>query len=261
MRPALFTQRVPGAAKTVINWALAPFGVRLVRKNGSAHDWKKIDTFIPFEATLEAARSAGLSVGDYIDSVMNRIPGATQATIDEMSRLGVFSDKIETVVEIGPGSGRYLEKTLKACTPSRYEIYETAGLWADYVAEKYNVILQPTNGRSLAATPDSSADLVQAHKVFSATPFLTTARYWLEMCRVVRPGGFVVFDIVTEACMDPAAVNGWVSSQGVDSTYPAMVAHTTAVDFFASQGLSLVGRFFIPMGPGKTEIYVFRKPG
>lgn len=254
------SHRVPGAARTAINWALAPLGVRIVRKNDSAHDWKNIEAFIPFESTLEAARQAGLSVGDYIDGVMNGIPGATQATIDQMSRLGVFSGRIETVVEIGPGSGRYLQKTLTACTPARYEIYETAGVWADYVAKTYNVILQPTNGRSLAATADGSADLVQAHKVFSATPFLTTARYWLEMCRVLRPGGFAVFDIVTEACMDPAVLMRWVSSRGIDSSYPAMVARATAVDFFESRGFSLVGSFFIPMGPGKTEAYVFRKP-
>jgi hypothetical protein len=252
--------RAASAAKTAVNLALAPLGVKIVRKSDNVHDWTKIETFIPFETTLEAARQAGLSVGDYIDDVMNHIPGATQATIDQMSRLGVFSGRIETIVEIGPGSGRYLQKTLAACTPARYEIYETAGLWADYVAKKYNVILQPTNGRSLAATPDQSVDLVQAHKVFSATPFLTTARYWLEMCRVLRAGGFAVFDIVTEACMGPTAVKGWVSSQGVDSTYPAMVARATAIDFFESQGLSLVGSFFVPMGSGKTETYVFRRP-
>jgi len=246
-------------AKSAINRVLAPLDVKIVRSNEQPHDWRNVQTFIPFEPTLKAAHEAGLSVGDYIDTVMNRIPGATQATIDQMSRLGVFAGKIDTVVEIGPGSGRYLEKTLAACSPKRYEIYETAGPWADYVAQTYNVILQPTNGRTMAPTPDNSVDLVQAHKVFSATPFLTTARYWIEMCRVLRAGGFAVFDIVTEASMDPATVTRWVSSQGIDSTYPAMMPRATTVDFFASRGCSLVGSFLIPMGPGTTDTYVFRK--
>jgi Methyltransferase domain len=253
-------QRLPGAVKATINWALAPLDAKIVRRNETLHDWRNVQTFIPFEPTLKAAREAGLSLGDYIDTVMNRIPGATQATIDQMARLGVFADKVDTVVEIGPGSGRYLEKTLAACHPSRCEIYETAGPWAEYVRDTLDVILQPTNGRTLAATPDGSVDLVQAHKVFSATPFLTTARYWIEMCRVLRAGGFAIFDIVTETCMDPASVTRWVASQGIDSTYPAMMPRATTVDFFTSRGLSLVGSFVVPMGSGTTETFVFRKP-
>ena len=113
------TQRSPRSlAKRALNWAAAPLGVKIV----STHDWSNTRNFIPFEITIKAAQGAGLSIGDYIDSVINNIPGATQATIDGMSRLGVFSGQIAKVVEIGPGSGRYLEKTIEACSPSQYEI-------------------------------------------------------------------------------------------------------------------------------------------
>lgn len=93
---------------------------------------------------------------------MSKTPGVTQLTIDNLVSLGVYSGAINWVVEIGPGSGRYVEKTLSVCSPSRYEVYETAAKWGSYVAKKSNVLLQPTDGRSLTATPNESADIVQA---------------------------------------------------------------------------------------------------
>jgi hypothetical protein len=48
--------------------------------------------------------------------------------------LGVYSGAVNWVVEIGPGSGRYVEKTLSVCSPSRYEVYETATKWGSSFA-------------------------------------------------------------------------------------------------------------------------------
>jgi len=43
-----------------------------------------------------------------------------------MKKLGVFDGEIERVCEIGPGTGRYLDKVLKLAKPTYCEIYETA---------------------------------------------------------------------------------------------------------------------------------------
>ena len=180
-----------------LNRAIKPLGIRGAR----AHDWHDPKNFLPFDDTVTAARKAGLSIADYVDIKYN-VEGATQKSVDRMADCGVFSAPIQTVVEIGPGSGRYLDKILRRCDPSRYEIYETAKPWADYLKEQYGVIQQPADGRSLSATPDASADFVQAHKVFVTTTFLTTCAYWLEMLRVSRQDAHIVFDIVTEDCMD-----------------------------------------------------------
>ena len=139
---------------------------------------------------ISAAAAAGLSVGDYVDVTYN-VAGATQGTIDGMSGLGVFSAPVETVLEIGPGSGRYLEKVVRKCAPARYEIYETAQAWADYLERRHRVVRQPASGSSLSDTADASIDLVHAHKVFVCTPFLITCRYWLEMLRVARLAIFI----------------------------------------------------------------------
>lgn len=245
------------AIKDVINHSIAPLGLELQRTG--AHDWTDQSSYIPFDATLAAAEKAGLPVGDYIDTVINNNRGATQHTIDEMARLGVFAAPIRTVVEIGPGSGRYLEKTIKACAPARYEVYETAKPWAAYVAQQYDAVSQPTGGGSLASTPTASVDLIQAHKVFSSITFMATCRYWPEMVRVTKPGGFAVFDLLTEDCLDPETVERWAAS-GIDGgSYPAAVPRRAATDYFTSRNFSLVGSFFVPMSPGRTEVLVFKK--
>jgi hypothetical protein len=243
--------------KSMVKRLMGRAGFDIVR---SANSRGGVDDFIPFDATMRAAQAAGLSVGDYIDEVMNATPGATQSVIDELGALGVFAADPNTVLEIGPGSGRYLEKTLKECSPDRYEIYETAEPWANYLVETFSVVAQPTAGSSLALTPDGSVDLVQAHKVFNTVTFLCAARYFFEMARVTRPGGRIVFDVMTETCLDPATVHIWATQGGAGhGSYPAAMPRRTCVDLFATLGCSLEASFFAPMGVASTEVLVFGK--
>ncbi|MCQ4210900.1 methyltransferase domain-containing protein [Streptomyces longispororuber] len=245
------------ALRSGVKRLLGRAGFDIVR---STNNRGGVDDFLPFEATMRAARSAGLSVGDYIDDVMNGTPGATQSTIDALRALGVFSSAPDTVLEIGPGSGRYLEKTLKECAPGRYEIYETAEPWADYLVDTFGVVAQPTKGCSLAATPDASVDLVQAHKVFNTLTFLGTSRYFFEMARVTRPGGRIVFDAMTETCLAPDTMRTWATEGGDGhDSYPAALPRRTCVDLFASLGCTLEASFLARMGVASTEVLVFGK--
>lgn len=244
-------------ARVALNRCVSPVGIEIIRK-GSL-DYSDQKNYIPFQQIVAAAERSGLSVGDYIDEVMNKIPGATQATIDGMKRLGVFTQRISNVVEIGPGSGRYLEKTLLACSPLRYEVYETAGPWASYIETRYKVIMQHTDGRTLGATPDNSVDLAHAHKVFSSIPSLPTFSYWVEMARVCRSGGHAVFDIMTENCLDLDTFKKWANSPHETGSYPAAMPRAIAIEYFVSHQFDLIGTFFMPMPPGRTEVLVFRK--
>jgi hypothetical protein len=231
-----------------LNRAITPFGIKIAR----VHD------FLPFDQTTSSAQRAGVSVSDYVDATYN-VPGATQEAIDHMAELDVFTGPIDSVVEIGPGSGRYLEKVMRMVSPSRYEIYETAAPWAEYLVRTYGVIWQPTDGRSLRSTASNSADLIQAHKVFVITAFLTTCEYWLEMLRVSRPRAQIVFDAVTEPCMDGDTLDRWFEWRTADNgNYPAIIPRQFAVDFFEHRGASLVGSFYNPMKPGMSETFVFR---
>ncbi|MFJ7204333.1 class I SAM-dependent methyltransferase [Streptomyces sp. NPDC098789] len=245
------------ALKSGLKRLLGRTGFDIVRSTNSRGG---VDDFLPFEATVRAARSAGLSVGDYIDEVMNGTPGATQATIDELRALGVFAADPRTVLEIGPGSGRYLEKTLLECSPDRYEIYETAAPWAGYLVDRFEVVARPTAECSLAPTPDASVDLVQAHKVFNTVTFLSASRYFLEMARVTRPGGRIVFDVMTETCLDPVTMRAWAAQGGAGhDSYPAAMPRRACVDLFATLDCTLEASFPARMGFASTEVLVFGK--
>ncbi|MEU9069879.1 MULTISPECIES: methyltransferase domain-containing protein [Streptomyces] len=245
------------AVKKGLKQLLGRTGFDIVR---STNNRGGVDDFLPFEATMRAARSACLPVGDYLDGVMNGTPGATQSTIDELRALGVFAAGPKTVLEIGPGSGRYLEKTLKECSPGRYEIYETAAPWADYLVDTFKVVAQPTSGSSLAPTPDGSVDLVHAHKVFNTVTFLGASRYFFEMARVTRPGGRIVFDVMTETCLDPTTMRAWATEGGAGhDSYPAAMPRQACVDLFETLGCGLEASFLAPMGFASTEVLVFGK--
>ena len=241
-----------------VNHCLRPIGLKIERVG---HDWSDVSSYIPFDETMAEAKAfeaSGASLGDYID-IRQGIMGTTQATVQRMKELGVSEGSIRSIVEIGPGTGRYLDCTLRECSPERYEIYETAAEWADFVSRKYSVIRQPVDGISLQGTETGSIDLVHAHKVLSATTFLITANYWCEMVRVVRENGYAVFDVVTEHCLAPAIVEAW-AHRGIPgrSTYPSLVPSATVIDF-CSQGFEHVGSFLSAMPPGHTEVFVFRK--
>ena len=214
--------------------------------------------YIPFEETIAGAKEADLSVGDYIDAKHNK-PGATQDTIDQMSALEVFEGKVDRICEIGPGSGRYLEKIVKICIPTYYEIYETASKWEKYLEQTYQVIAHSTDGKSLASTPSNSIDLVHAHKVMPGQPSLVMCRYFEEMARVVRTDGKIVFDMVTEGCLDDATLKDWFIAGVSYQHYPCLMPKQFAIDLLSRRDCTFVGSFFVPMKPGKTECMVFRK--
>lgn len=234
-----------------VNQVLALGGVELIRKG------KEFQDYIPLKKTLADAEKSGMPLGEYIDMRFN-VPGTTQATVDKMVELGVFSGKIDRVCEIGPGSGRYLEKVIEVCKPKYYEIYETSKDWREWLVGKYyNVVSQKTDGDSLSSTPSQSMDLVHTHKMLYGNPIFTICGYLMEMVRVVKEGGYVVFDLVTEQCLTDELVAKWISS-GVDHAH-SMTSKQYAIDFFARRGFQYMGGFIVPMSPGLTEYFVFKK--
>jgi hypothetical protein len=250
---ARIRQQVRRFVRTRLDPLLGAVGLQRTRRRAA-----QVSDYLDLQQTLEGARRSGLSVGDYVDTTYNR-PGVTQETIDKLAELGVFGERIERVCEIGPGSGRYLEKTLAACRPSHYEIYETAEAWGDWLHREYPVVAQPTDGSTLAATPLDSIDLVQAHKVFPAIPSMKTVRYFREMDRVTRAGGWAVFDVLTEDCLDAPTLDSWLAASVDYDTYPAFMPKRFVTDLFTQRGFSLQGSFIVPMVPGETECMVFRR--
>jgi len=245
------TMNATTRAKDVLNTALRPLNVQVVR--GRSDD-PAVRTFIPARSTIAAARRSGLSVGDYIDRTFAK-PGTTQAAVEAMLRMADLHPPVERVCEIGPGSGRYLEKVAAALHPDVYEVYETAVDWLPHLGSFPNVVVQHADGRTLGETGSGSVDLVHAHKVFVYLEFWTTASYLNEMARVVRPGGTAAFDIVSEPCMDDATVSTWIQHGSIYRPVP----RAWTIGYLERRGLTYVGSHSTFLGPGMSELLVFRR--
>jgi len=116
---------------------------------------------------------------------------------------------------------------------------------------------RPADEPSPAATPSSSIDLVHAHKVFEALFTLTVLGYLRELARVVRPGGRVVFDAMTEGCLDARVLERWMALGALHGVYPAVLPRSLVLGMAQDWGLRLLGSFIVPMKPGSTECFVF----
>lgn len=242
---------VKGIALKGVNRSLRPLGVQLVP--GRTTD-PAVKGFLSARKTIAAARRAGLSVGAYIDQI-HAEPGVTGASVAAMIKLSGLDIPADRVCEIGPGSGRYTEQVIAALHPRVYEAYETASDWLPYLRRLPHVITQPCDGHTLASTASASVDLVHAQKVFVYLPFMTTISYLREMARVVRPGGAVAFDAVTEDCLDEQTIDAWLTR----GTVYVLTPRVWLIEFMAGRGLSLQGNFFAPMTGGQTELLIFSR--
>jgi len=233
----------------------------VLRHFGYYQEPRPLTEFLAFKETFDSAKAAGLSVGDYIDSKQFSGPRSpTDQTIDGMVALGVFDGRPQRICEIGPGSGRYLERTIAKCQPHYYEVYETAAEWRDWLVARHGVIARKCGGRTLAATESASIALVQSHKLFPALPFLTTISYFQEMARVVEDGGWVVFDIMTESCFSSHHMKAWLDANPWHWPWePHLLTKEFTLKLFADRGIDFVDSFPVPLYPAITECMVFRK--
>jgi SAM-dependent methyltransferase len=212
--------------------------------------------YISAPATIAAAQAAGLSVGDYVERLWQE-PGGSASIIKKLREIGAISSATKSIVEIGSGTGRYIEHTLKCCRPTLYQIYETDDAWASWAAKSYPVKACAADGRSLKFTKSNSTDLIHAHGVFVYLPFMISYRYFKEIARVVAPGAFVAFDICSEACFDTETAEKWLAS---DHNWPCFLSTAYVRQFFHNNGFVFVESFLTPFNVGWSEYLVFRQP-
>jgi hypothetical protein len=211
--------------------------------------------YISAEEIIRAAGTENLSICDYLEKIWHQ-SGATQSVIDEMELANVFSKELPSVLEIGPGSGRYLEKLIIKTSPKSYEIYETAQDWNNWLKKTYPIISRNADGYSLKETANVSIDIAHAHGVFVYLPFLVSVKYFFELFRVVNQNGYVVFDICSEDCFDLINLQNWIKS---DQSYPCIFPKNFLIELFKNNGFQLIKTFFNKYGQGKSEYFVFKK--
>lgn len=232
-----------------VNSGLRPLGVQIV--SGRSAD-PAIKSFLSARKTLTAARRAGLPVGDYIDLIYAK-PGASSELVSAMLKIADLSGPADRICEIGPGSGRFAEHITAALNPRAYEIYEPARDWLPHLRRMPNVIERHCDGYTLSATGDATIDLVHAQKLFTYLNFEVCVGYFEEMARVVRPGGIVAFDAVTEPCLEERTVRSWIDNGTIYFPLP----REWTVEFMRNRGLKLLGSHFTSLPPGRSELLVF----
>ncbi len=190
---------------------LHKYDLTIVRTGGGEATGSFVKGYISAKKTLLDAEREGLSVCDYVEKLWEA-QGDTQRVIEHMLQYGALTAESPKIVEIGTGTGRYLEKILQSCNPAKYESYETAKDWSEWLQSRYPIISQEADGCSLKQTPSRSADLVHAHGLFVYLPFFASYRYWMEIWRVTKEGGVVVFDIISLGCLEEKELNKWLDS-------------------------------------------------
>jgi phospholipid N-methyltransferase len=246
-------RRVDAAAAKTLAWTAKPFGLRVEPRGLGYFD---PDDVVP------AARAAGLSLCEFLESTNRAGVGRRRdLIIDRLRTLGAF-DGLGTVLEIGAGTGMYLERTLDHGRPKRYEVYETATKWRQYLGQAYagrcELLLHEADGATLSATGTQTCDLVAAHGVFVYLPTLTTMRYLDEAVRACRIGGTIVFDVFADKRFDLATLRHWQQAEP-GQTFPVITPCALLEDWTRAQGLVLVDTFDVPYHAARSTYFVLRR--
>jgi ubiquinone/menaquinone biosynthesis C-methylase UbiE len=237
-------------AFAAVNKLMHTFGYELAPLNA------KWGGYIDATETIRAASQRGQSVCEYIESLWG-VRGWTDRVVEEMGKAGSLAP-CDRVCEIGPGTGRYLERVLKRVSPRQYDIYEIADGWATWLAETYAPVVarQPADGRTLQHTPDESCGLVHAHGLFTYLRFLCAFEYFAEIARVCAPGGYVVFDFFSDQHFDADVISRWLDSS---DRHPVILPRKTVLEYFNDHGFDLIHEFENKYGHSYSHYVVLRK--
>lgn len=205
-------------------------------------------TYISALETVAAAERAGQTVEKYVEELWDQ-QGETAAIVERMRSASALKPA-DTVVEIGPGTGRYLARVAKIVRPRRHVIYETSADWRQWLVATYGVEAPPTDGETLAGV--DSADVVHAHGVFVYTSFLVTARYLAEIVRV-RPR-WIVFDFYSAAEFNAAAIRRWLATE---HRYPVILDRGWVLAQLP--GWRVADEWTSPYGAGESRYLVLER--
>jgi hypothetical protein len=232
------------------------FGFDIVRTSASLK--KSKSNYISCEEIVNSANLAGLSICDYVEKIWNQ-QGSTQAVVDEMTRSGCF-ENLDIICEIGPGTGRYIEKIKQLDQEQKklekYIIYETAEDWAEWLEDNYGLVRRDADGKSLKYELKNSCNLVHAHGVFVYLPFLQAFEYFLEMMRICTINGYIVFDFYTDEHFSTDIINTWLTSP---ERYPVILPRNTVIQYFNQFGFRLIHEFDNKHGHSYSHYVIFKK--
>lgn len=203
------------------------------------------------------AQRQGLTLAQYYENHYNSLGVKSETVIDNIVTI-IELPEGGNICEIGTGSGRFLIKLIERFRPAKYEFYEIEKILSEYIVNtyKYNyckIINNEADGKSLQRTLTESQDMVFASNVFSLIKYSTTYQYFLEMIRVCKKGGYVIFDAHTEDTLQESVLN---NDDNVANDW-RILPQITIENIFEKRKMKLVRKFESLMAGGdrKTQIY------
>lgn len=164
-----------------------------------------------FPGYLEAARQAGMDVNDYEEQVLGwKLPLPTLEQV-----LFPYLAPDSRVCEIGPGTGRWSRHIVSRVPRGELHLVDQspwiARFLRAYFAGSPNVRAHVGDGQTLPFAETGWLDAIFSANTFVALKLGVVYHYVRDFSRVLRPGGYAVFDYV-----DPTTEEGWqhLLSQG-----------------------------------------------
>ncbi|MDJ0927417.1 MAG: methyltransferase domain-containing protein [Gammaproteobacteria bacterium] len=206
---------------------------------------KETVSYIDTESTVAAAQSAGLSITAfrereaYDETGDERFLGRRDRVYRRLAR-SLQGRDVTTILEIGPGAGAFTEEFATHYPDADYQIYEPRHDWTNYLVEKFSVRPMPVDGSTLTPTTDGSVDLVHCHATFVYIPPMHSLGYIQECCRVLRPGGLLMFDVYTEDEFDHARAARTIAAK---HRFHTIIPRQLLLKFLEAGGLTLIDEF------------------
>lgn len=214
--------------------------------------------YIDAISTEREAIKRSMSICDYLESlnIDTRKVGRRDRIVERIATYFVGSKL--SVLEIGTGTGMYLEK-LKTDDVMQYVVYEVNEGWKKYLKKKFeNNIVQilNVNGVDLNQTPNNTINVVHAHAVFVYLPIIQVLNYFIEVARVLVMNGVFIFDIINDTDLTVADAEDW-SREG--HRFAVVIPHTFIEDFSISYGFEIVTTFKEIYAGSTSTYYVLKK--
>jgi SAM-dependent methyltransferase len=244
-----------GPARSVVRRGLAHLGLAI----------QPIGTpYLDARATLRSAREQGVSLATLLARQVDdpRKLGLEDRVVEAMEQRGLLGDA-RSVIEIGPGTGPYLERFATRGVVCQYHAYEPDVHWRRYlrrtVCPRYpgcRFVLPAADGESLRESASGRFDLVQAHFVFTYIPTVKTLAYVAEAARVLRPGGHLVADFFLDDTFDVEVVRAWLDRRW---KYAVVTPRLVLEHWLDACGLAIVDRFAELRGASTGTYLILRR--
>jgi len=242
---------IKGMLKQGINRMLTPLGLEIKRIQSTQAQDAKAEGFPGY---LAEANKRGMDVNDWIEQ---ELKWEKALPILEQTVFPYLRDD-SVVCELGAGTGRHARHIASRLRGGELRLVDhspwSVAFLRNYFQSNPRVSVHLNDGCSLPFRDNSWADLIFSNGTFIELKLGLFYLYSREFWRVLKPGGYCVFDYI-----DATTPEGWKHLESFSAKYwNCFTYHTPEVvdKVFTSAGFEIVARHQI----GKSTYLVVRKP-